>query len=446
MSNDVILPGNGSTPTVGAANVETLDQGGSATTNNTTAAGSTPGTNDTLHFSSVPAYVALGMVVTDTTAPTVIPGNSKVIAFTGTTVQLSNYVTGAGIGNGDTIVFTAQRQVVKAWLDTSQVFSAGPQAASTSAPAVVQGQQASGSALSNNNPVLVGGSDGTDVRSMATDTSGRVEVVGAAATGAALAGNPVLVAGSDGTDARNLATDSSGRVEVIGGAAAGSAIAGNPVLVGGSDGTNARAISTDTSGRTIMVGAATTGAAVAGAPVLIGGSDGTDARSLATSTTGNALVAGDVAAGSSDSGNPLKMGGIGHTANPTAVSDGQRANFITDKLGKQVVVGSIRDLKVSTPTTISDNSSHTIMAAGGANVFCDLFALVLANNGSAALTVAISDGTSVYNFEVPAADQRGFWGPESAGLKASSSNTAWTAQATGSITNLYVTAQAVKNL
>src|SRR5690348_1466472 len=49
-------------------------------------------------------------------------------------------------------------------------------------------------------------------------------------------------------------------------------------------------------------------------------------------------VAGDIANAAADSGNPLKMGGVGHTANPTAVTDGQRVNAAFDKLGKQVVV------------------------------------------------------------------------------------------------------------
>ena len=47
----------------------------------------------------------------------------------------------------------------------------GPQTAATSVAAVSQGQAATGSALSGN-PTLVGGSDGTDVRNIATDING----------------------------------------------------------------------------------------------------------------------------------------------------------------------------------------------------------------------------------------------------------------------------------
>lgn len=78
-------------------------------------------------------------------------------------------------------------------------------------------------------------------------------VQGDAANGAAVAGNPVLSAGSDGTDARTMLTDSSGRQVMVGAAAGGAAVAGNPVLVAGSDGTDARTMLTDASGRPIIL-------------------------------------------------------------------------------------------------------------------------------------------------------------------------------------------------
>ncbi len=62
--------------------------------------------------------------------------------------------------------------------------------------------------------VMVGGSDGSLLRSLFVDSSGRQFVVGAAANGAAVAGNPVLVAGSDGTDARSIRTATDGTVRV----------------------------------------------------------------------------------------------------------------------------------------------------------------------------------------------------------------------------------------
>jgi hypothetical protein len=75
---------------------------GSAATNNTTASG-----NATLHFASTPAWIVAGMSVRDVTAPSVIPASTTVLSTTGTTVVMSANATGGGVGNGDTIVFSA---------------------------------------------------------------------------------------------------------------------------------------------------------------------------------------------------------------------------------------------------------------------------------------------------------------------------------------------------
>ena len=57
--------------------------------------------------------------------------------------------------------------------------------------AIAQGPAASGTALLGN-PVLSGGSDATNARTMLVDTSGRQIMVGASASAAAIAGSPVL--------------------------------------------------------------------------------------------------------------------------------------------------------------------------------------------------------------------------------------------------------------
>lgn len=64
-------------------------------------------------------------------------------------------------------------------------------------PCIVIGPDAVAAAFTQS-PVQVSGSDGTLVRRILTDTSGRTIEVGAAATGAAAAGNPVLQ-GTNGT-------------------------------------------------------------------------------------------------------------------------------------------------------------------------------------------------------------------------------------------------------
>jgi hypothetical protein len=100
----------------------------------------------------------------------------------------------------------------------------------------------------------IGGSDGANLRALATDSSGRPTVVGPAATGGAPAGNPVYVAGTDGANLRAILTDATGASIVVGAAAAGAAAVGNPVLVAGIDGSgNVRRLLTDTTGRLVMI-------------------------------------------------------------------------------------------------------------------------------------------------------------------------------------------------
>ncbi len=80
--------------------------------------------------------------------------------------------------------------------------SGGGCAGTTATPCVVDGVTAAGSAPATS-PVLVAGIDGTNVRTLRTDTTGRQVAVGAAAAGVALAGAPVLQGLSDGANAQN---------------------------------------------------------------------------------------------------------------------------------------------------------------------------------------------------------------------------------------------------
>lgn len=159
--------------------------------------------------------------------------------------------------------------------------------------------------------------------------------------------------------------------------------------------------------------------------------------------------AGDVASGSSDSGNPQKIGGVGHTANPTAVTDGQRVNGIFDKLGKQICVGAIRELKGNQQTSISASTSETTIVTAVASTFLDLYGLVLANTGATTTKVSIRDdtaGTVRMIFEVPTLETRGFMLPVDSAVTQTAVNKNWTAQCASSTTALEVTALFVKNI
>ena len=79
-----------------------LQLAGTGTTNNTTASG-----NPTLHFATTPSWVVAGMFIFDTTTSGVIPASTTVLSTTTNTVTMSANATAGGVGNGDTIRFSA---------------------------------------------------------------------------------------------------------------------------------------------------------------------------------------------------------------------------------------------------------------------------------------------------------------------------------------------------
>ena len=161
------------------------------------------------------------------------------------------------------------------------------------------------------------------------------------------------------------------------------------------------------------------------------------------------LVGGDVASGSADSGNPIKSGGIARTANPTAVTTGQRVAATFDKLGKQVVVGAIRDLKGVQKTSISVNTETTIVTAGAAGVFNDVYVLLCTNKSATGVFVDFKDataGTTRMTLAVPANDTRGFTVPvDSAMVQAVAANN-WTATVSAAVSSIEITALYVANI
>lgn len=189
---------------------------------------------------------------------------------------------------------------------------------------------------------------------------------------------------------------------------------------------------------------ASTGIPITGT-VTVGSHAVTNAGTFAV----QAASAGDVASGSSDSGNPVKVGGLGKTANPTAVTDGQRTNFLTDKLGKQVVVNSIRDLKGMQSTTITSSTAETTIVTAVASTFCDLYGLILTNTSATTTKVTIKDstaGTTRAVIEVPPTETRGFMLTESAALPQATVNTNWTATCGTSVSAVEIAAFFVKNI
>jgi hypothetical protein len=184
------------------------------------------------------------------------------------------------------------------------------------------------------------------------------------------------------------------------------------------------------------------------ANTAISGADG-DYTPFATDSQGNQRIIGEVAHDAVDAGRPVKVGGQARTTNPGAIADGDRSNFVTDKLGKQIVVGSIREMKVQQATTISNTSETTVLSAGAAGVFHDVYGVIITNTSATATEVAFKDataGTTRFTISAPANDTRGFMLPESAAHSQASAANNWTATAADAVTSLEITVMAVKNL
>ena len=206
-----------------------------------------------------------------------------------------------------------------------------------------------------------------------------------------------------------------------------------PVLIGGGS------IAGGTNATTATVKAASTAAA------------STDTALVVTvSPIGSAAVAGDTANAATDAGAPVKIGGQARTTNPTAVSSGQRVNAIFDKLGKQIVVGAVRDLKGRTRTNIAASTAETtIVTAGTSGVYNDLYGLIITNNSNVQMSVTIRDSTAgviVAVYQVPGTDTRGMMLPVDSAIPQSIAASAWTATCTPNAVSVDITALFVQNI
>lgn len=152
----------------------------------------------------------------------------------------------------------------------------------------VGGLAASGAALAGD-PVLIAGGNGTDAYTILTDTSGHPIIIGAGAAGTANSGVMTVQGIASMTPVQvSQATAANLNAQVVGAAASGSALAGNPVLAAGSDGTDARDLSTDTSGHLIVEPGNTANTTA----WLVTGTGGTFPVSQATASNLNATVVG----------------------------------------------------------------------------------------------------------------------------------------------------------
>jgi hypothetical protein len=190
-----------------------------------------------------------------------------------------------------------------------------------------------------------------------------------------------------------------------------------------------------------MVASTSAGAEITTFPISIAA---TVATSLATNTP-----TGVTASGATLVSNPLTTGGRAAITNPTAVADGQVVNAMFTKHGKQVVVGSVRDLKANQITTITSSTSETTVVTAVASTFMDIYGCIVVNSSATATNVSFKDstaGTTRFNIYVPAGETRGFMLPESGAFNQTTVNNNWTATSSASVASLIITMLSVKNI
>ena len=171
--------------------------------------------------------------------------------------------------------------------------------------------------------------------------------------------------------------------------------------------------------------------------------------SLPSGTNNVGNVGASTATGSAVPANAFYKGLQAQTANPTAATAGNLVGALADKLGKQVVVGSIRDLKVQQQTTITSSVAETTVLTAVASTFLDVYGVIVVNSSASACDVTFKDataGTTRFNIYVPAGDTRGFMLSESAAHSQAVVNNNWTATCGTSVASIKITMLAVKNI
>lgn len=160
-----------------------------------------------------------------------------------------------------------------------------------------------------------------------------------------------------------------------------------------------------------------------------------------------AASAGDVAHDSADSGNPVKIGAKARTTNPTAVADADRVDLSADDLGRLLIRKAARDLVTQNSITLTDTTETTLLTAV-ASTFLDITKLILTNTSATKVRVDIRDSTagSVIFSVALAADGGGASLTFDPPLKQTTVNNNWTAQLSGSVTDVRIFAQAAKEV
>lgn len=136
-------------------------------------------------------------------------------------------------------------------------------------------------------------------------------------------------------------------------------------------------------------------------------SDGTQTQPQVDSS-GNQRIVGSRAHDATDSGNPLKIGGVARTANPTAVSNGDRVDAFYDDVGRSVTWPyQVRDLIATAFATLTTNAAdnQTSLLAGATGTFHDLMSVTGSNESTNAVAIELREvnlGGAVTVLTIPA--------------------------------------------
>lgn len=107
----------------------------------------------------------------------------------------------------------------------------------------------------------------------------------------------------------------------------------------------------------------------------------------------------------------------------------------------------MRDNVAQNSITLTDTTETTLIAAGGTGVYHDLTLLMVSNTSGSKIRIDFRDtdsGSVIFSVEA-AADGGGNNPPFKIPVKQTTANTNWRATLSGSVTDIRIFAQAIKN-
>jgi hypothetical protein len=132
-----------------------------------------------------------------------------------------------------------------------------------------------------------------------------------------------------------------------------------------------------------------------------------------------------------------------------AMTSGNSSPLQVDKVGRLLAVGALRTLKGVQKTSISTTTETTVVTAGAAGVFNDVYAIVVTNKSATAVFVDFRDataGTVRMTLAAPAGDTRGFTVPVDSAMVQAAAASNWTATLSGAASSIEISMLYTSNL